>query len=618
MEIVNSKQDIYALIPVNIKKNTSINDLEEVLKIDNKTFRKRFFKFKTSSGKLIFLTYGKDLCNIYNNSKLFHQTFSDLVPNFIFISYNFPFTLYGNDFIEGKSLEHLYNLGQISHIEISNIIEDIFLRFKSTEIKSTIEEAQVEFKNFCKSFLTIRNWKPDEILFFKNHIFPHISMWITTITPKKRWAQGDLTTSNILISKNKKYKLIDFEFSNLSHFYDDDWIGLSEYSNTELITNNDFIQKLLKQIPYQLKIYHYLKQIILDKGNYSEDKYQFYIKEKLFKILEIIYDNKGIHCLFKEAIFDYYRNSYNNLVDKSFELESLVKKYKDLETELIYSKYIISKYKNSFLFYLSKFISIILIFINFKRYKRIFRSNNTSKISNFKDNNILNINYDNLEKIQSCKFYFDNTKTNLNLLWLIPDFTIGSGGHNTIFRTIFWLEKFGHNCDILICGKSHFKSKDKAKKTIISHYFPLKASIDFLDNPQNFKSQNDVIISTSFDTCYYSTSLRNDSKRFYFIQDFEPDFSAFGTYYFMALNTYAFGFHCITAGQWLAKKVKEHGALVEGYFQLGVDKEVFNVADNLNPKSSVPKIAVYSRSATPRRMSELIILGLNILHKFRI
>ena len=148
MEIVNSKQDIYALIPVNIKKNTSINDLEEVLKIDNKTFRKRFFKFKTSSGKLIFLTYGKDLCNIYNNSKLFHQTFSDLVPNFIFISNNFPFTLYGNDFIEGKSLEHLYNLGQISHIEISNIIEDIFLRFKSTEIKSTIEEAQVEFKNF--------------------------------------------------------------------------------------------------------------------------------------------------------------------------------------------------------------------------------------------------------------------------------------------------------------------------------------------------------------------------------------------------------------------------------------------------------------------------------------
>ena len=406
-------------------------------------------------------------------------------------------------------MEDLYNLGQISHIEISNIIEDIFLRFKSTEIKSTIEEAQVEFKNFCKSFLTIRNWKPDEILFFKNHIFPHISMWITTITPKKRWAQGDLTTSNILISKNKKYKLIDFEFSNLTHFYNDDWIGISEYSNTELIKNNDYIQKILNQIPYQLKIYHYLKQITLDKGNYSPDKYQFYIKEKLFKILEIIYDNKGIHCLFKEAIFDYYRNSYNNLVDKSFELECLVKKYKDLETELIYSKYIISKYKNSFLFYLSKFISIILIFINFKRYKRIFRSNNTSKISNFKDNNILNINYDNLEKIQSCKFYFDNTKTNLNLLWLIPDFTIGSGGHNTIFRTIFWLEKFGHNCDILICGNSHFKSKDKAKKTIISHYFPIKASIDFLDNPQNFKSQNDVIISTSFDTCYYSTSLKS-------------------------------------------------------------------------------------------------------------
>ena len=105
-------------------------------------------------------------------------------------------------------------------------------------------------------------------------------------------------------------------------------------------------------------------------------------------------------------------------------------------------------------------------------------------------------------------------------MWLIPDFTIGSGGHNTIFRTIFWLEKFGHNCDILICGKSHFKSKNKARKVIISHYFPLRASIDFLQNPQNFKSQNDVIISTSFDTCYYSASLKSDSKRFYFVHSF--------------------------------------------------------------------------------------------------
>ena len=152
MEIVNSKEDIYELIPVNIKKNTSINDLDEVFKFDNKTFHKRFFKFKASSGDLIFLTYGKNLGNIYKNSKIFHNIFPDLIPKFIFISHKFPYTLYGNDFVEGKSLEHVFNLGQISQTEVSNIIEDIFLRLESTEIKSTIQEAQVEFKNFCNSF----------------------------------------------------------------------------------------------------------------------------------------------------------------------------------------------------------------------------------------------------------------------------------------------------------------------------------------------------------------------------------------------------------------------------------------------------------------------------------
>lgn len=35
------------------------------------------------------------------------------------------------------------------------------------------------------------------------------------------------------------------------------------------------------------------------------------------------------------------------------------------------------------------------------------------------------------------------------LLWFIPDFNIGSGGHQTIFRTIWHLERMGWVCDFL-------------------------------------------------------------------------------------------------------------------------------------------------------------------------
>jgi glycosyltransferase involved in cell wall biosynthesis len=213
-----------------------------------------------------------------------------------------------------------------------------------------------------------------------------------------------------------------------------------------------------------------------------------------------------------------------------------------------------------------------------------------------------------LHKISSIK--------ECKLLWLIPDFGIGSGGHTTIFRMIFWLESFGYTSKIFICGGTHHGSAQNAKKLICEHFFKLKASVEVLTTPSILNRTGDIIISTSYDTCYYSRGIDSDSERFYFVQDYEPEFSAFGSYYLLARDTYAFKFNCITAGEWLSKKVTSVGGKVLGHFDLAVDKHIF-FPNKIISKSqnNLPQIAVYSRSATPRRMTELAIMGLNILSR---
>ena len=202
------------------------------------------------------------------------------------------------------------------------------------------------------------------------------------------------------------------------------------------------------------------------------------------------------------------------------------------------------------------------------------------------------------------------------LLWLIPDFGIGSGGHTTIFRMIFWLESFGYDSKILICGGTHHGSAHNAKKLICEHFFKLNASVEVFTTTSILYGTEDIIISTSYDTCYYSRSIDSDSERFYFVQDYEPEFSPFGSYYLLARDTYAFEFNCITAGKWLSKKVTSVGGNVLGHFELGVDKHIFFPNKNSSKhQNNLPLIAVYSRSATPRRMTELAIMGLNILSK---
>ena len=129
-----------------------------------------------------------------------------------------------------------------------------------------------------------------------------------------------------------------------------------------------------------------------------------------------------------------------------------------------------------------------------------------------------------------------------------------------------------------------------------------------------------MLICTSFDTCYYGRSVKYFGKIFYFVQDYEPDFFPKGSFYYLAKSTYNFGFRCITNGQWMAQKVKEEGGNVVGWFQQAYDPLHYYHTNNCSVRSEINKsfkIAVYIRCATARRLSEMLILGLNELGKIR-
>ena len=175
-----------------------------------------------------------------------------------------------------------------------------------------------------------------------------------------------------------------------------------------------------------------------------------------------------------------------------------------------------------------------------------------------------------------------------------------------------WLEKFGHFSKIFICGSTQHGSAQKAKEVINSHFFKLDSCVEILIDPSQLDNTLDPIISTSYETCYFSRGIDSPAKRFYFVQDYEPEFMPIGSYYFLAKETYLFGFNCITAGKWLASKIKSEGGNVSGFFELAVDKNIFFPTKS-NQKNKVLQIAVYCRSATPRRMSEVVIYGLNLL-----
>ncbi len=221
-------------------------------------------------------------------------------------------------------------------------------------------------------------------------------------------------------------------------------------------------------------------------------------------------------------------------------------------------------------------------------------------------------------------------KSKIIINWIIPEVSIGSGGHNVIFTMVRFLEKFGHHNRIYLFGKSEHGSSGELKNVIGDNFCKLEAEV--YNNIGDIKD-SDVLIATSWPTAYPVKSIQNTKRKFYFVQDFEPWFYPMGSEYKMAENTYKFGFFAICLGPWLAKTITENYGMAADFFNLAYDPEIYRsqqlylpiilenrAGDNFKTTIAIndikkPKIICYGRPVTPRRCFELIVHSLKELHK---
>ena len=213
-----------------------------------------------------------------------------------------------------------------------------------------------------------------------------------------------------------------------------------------------------------------------------------------------------------------------------------------------------------------------------------------------------------------------NTLTNeLQIHWVIPNFTRGLGGHMTIFRTIEFLERCGHKCTIWvhseIKGDRPSRLSSLHKRNIDQSFIKLKTDQVYMlgnTNEDLEKISGDVVIATDRMSVYPVLGMQKFAKRFYFVQDYEPFFFAKGTSTVLTEQTYRSNhkFACICASPWLKNMMIEQGNPAIS-FPLAVDTDTYYQSKEI--KRSKNTIAFYVRRSTPRRLYQLGLLALRAL-----
>jgi glycosyltransferase involved in cell wall biosynthesis len=202
----------------------------------------------------------------------------------------------------------------------------------------------------------------------------------------------------------------------------------------------------------------------------------------------------------------------------------------------------------------------------------------------------------------------------LRLAMVIPHFSRGSGGHNTLFQIFSRLEHRGHTCSVWLAdyhGYSRAVWPAVLRHNINEFFAPFQGPVY-----KGFEDWQgaDVAIATGWQTVHAMLELDQCRARAYVVNDHEPDFYPASTEHALASDTYRHGLHCIAASPWLRDLLIERYDTSAEAFQLGVDHDTYRP----RPVERQPDTVIYyARYATPRRAVPIGLMALAELKRRR-
>jgi O-antigen biosynthesis protein len=198
--------------------------------------------------------------------------------------------------------------------------------------------------------------------------------------------------------------------------------------------------------------------------------------------------------------------------------------------------------------------------------------------------------------------------------WVMSPPGTNSGGHQNIVRFVRYLEQAGYETRIYLYSTNDPTTVEESRARVAgsSSYSDISAS--FAVYPAGGVPDDvDVIIATGWETAYRSYRDQSNARRLYFVQDFEPLFYPTGSEAVLAENTYRFGFIGITAGGWLAAKLRDEYGMVTSSFPFGAEGSTYSRLDT----GARTDVFFYARPETPRRGFELGVMALDLFSRER-
>jgi hypothetical protein len=198
----------------------------------------------------------------------------------------------------------------------------------------------------------------------------------------------------------------------------------------------------------------------------------------------------------------------------------------------------------------------------------------------------------------------------VRIAWVVSGLTPGSGGQRNIFRMAHFLQSFGHDVTLFFLNVS--ETAEQLRALLHEHFYPFEGRV--VARAEDLSYQ-DVVMATHWSTV--DPALATGAKAgeiMYFVQDFEPLFTAMGSDYVLAENTYRLGLYHICSGPWCAALLRRDFKAEADFFKFAIDREIYYPTDQERPSN---RIVFFAKPEMPRRCFEIGLRALEELNRLK-
>ncbi len=202
----------------------------------------------------------------------------------------------------------------------------------------------------------------------------------------------------------------------------------------------------------------------------------------------------------------------------------------------------------------------------------------------------------------------------LHIACVIPPFSRGSGGHNSILQIMRRLELEGHTVTFWITDEFGLMDGDRAARIrgdMREWFAPIDGPV--FKGFQDWYGA-DVVVATGWQTAHPVMLLAGCRARAYLVHDHESEFYATSVESRFAEATYGLDMHAICASPWLEDLVRDRYGRSTSRFDFGVDHDAYRPRPVARRRDT---IALYGREITPRRAVPLALMALQELAERR-